>query len=140
MLGAALALHVRQAEPEAWQPAHQRFTVCGAERGSAACVIDGDTLAIGRRRVRLTGYDAPELAGACPAESALARQARSELARWLNAGPYEMLDATDAPRDRYGRELLAARRGGRELADHMIAKGLGRETGWGAPERDWCDQ
>ena len=51
------------------------FRPCGTP-GSGPCVIDGDTVAIGQRRVRLTGYDAPEMDGECPAESTEAREAK----------------------------------------------------------------
>ena len=36
------------------------FTRCGAGRGQL-CVVDGDTLNIGERHVRLVGIDAPEV-------------------------------------------------------------------------------
>src|SRR5690606_37047476 len=53
------------------------FTICGEAR-AANCVVDGDTLMLGQRRVRLAGFDAPELKGACETESELARKAREE--------------------------------------------------------------
>ena len=138
VMGAALAWHLVGGNEPDWQLVETPFGVCGEARGSAGCVIDGDTLAIGRRRIRLTGYDAPELDGACAAEQRLAIEARDAVAAWLDAGPFEMTAADSAPRDRYGRELLAARRGSETLADHMIARGLAAETGWGAAPRDWC--
>ena len=120
----------------------QRFTLCG-EKGSAACVIDGDTLAIGKRRIRLSGYDAPEIDGACEAEKAKAREARAALQTWLNAGQFLLDGGEEPPRDQYGRELRGARRvapdGGEEwLAEHMVAQGLAEDGGWGASAIDWC--
>src|SRR5688572_15968729 len=48
------------------------FTRCG-QGSSFACVVDGDTIRLGDRRVRLLGIDAPELTAArCPGEKALA--------------------------------------------------------------------
>lgn len=114
-----------------------RFGICG-ERGGAACVIDGDTLAIGQRRVRLTGYDAPEFDGACKAERAKAREAQSALHRWLARGSFSWTGGEDPPRDRYGRELREARRGDEMLAEHMIGAGLAEGSGWGAVRREWC--
>lgn len=118
-----------------------RFALCGEGR-AARCVVDGDTVMLGQRRVRLTGYDAPELDGACEAERLLARRARLALRDWLNRGPFALDGGADPPRDRYGRELRAARRtdaAGQEwLADTMVEAGLARSTGWGGGEPGWC--
>lgn len=117
------------------------FTLCGETR-ARRCVIDGDTVMLGERRVRLTGYDAPELDGACEAERLLARRAQAAVRDWLNRGPFELDGGADPPRDAYGRELRAARRddaAGQEwLADAMLEAGLARRTGWGAGEAGWC--
>ena len=44
------------------------FALCGEGARQKACVVDGDTVHIGfgsdRRRIRLTGFDAPEIDGA----------------------------------------------------------------------------
>lgn len=124
-----------------WQELEMRFTLCG-ERGSHACVVDGDTVIIGRgsaaRRIRLTGFNAPELNGQCPAESALALQSRKALRDWLNTGPFTLDGADDPPRDQYGRELRAAKRGGEWLSDTMIEAGLAQSTGWGTARGGWC--
>lgn len=125
-----------------WQVrADGRFALCGEARAER-CVIDGDTVMLGERRVRLTGYDAPELDGACEAERLLARRAQLALRDWLGRGPFELDGGEDPPRDTYGRELRAARRddaAGQEwLADTMLEAGLGRRTGWGAGEAGWC--
>ncbi len=118
------------------------YALCGEGRGAAQCVVDGDTVMIGKRRIRLTGYDAPELDGACEAERLLARRARLALHDWLNRGPFALDGGDDPPRDTYGRELRAARRddaaGQQWLADTMVEAGLARTTGWGAGEPGWC--
>lgn len=124
-----------------WAVERERFPLCGSGR-AAACVVDGDTLHIGQRRIRLTGYDAPELDGTCAAEQERARIARAALAAWLNAGPFELDGGADPPRDKYGRELRAARRVGSEghldlLAEHMVAADLAAGGGW-FEDRDWC--
>lgn len=117
------------------------FTLCGEQR-AARCVVDGDTVMLGQRRVRLTGYDAPELDGACEAERLLARRAQAALRDWLNRGPFALDGGADPPRDAYGRELRAARRddamGQELLAEGMLGAGLARSTGWGADELGWC--
>lgn len=117
-----------------WHAMDRQFTICG-QGSSAGCVVDGDTLRIGSRRVRLTGFDAPELDGACEAERALARVAREELAAWLNLGPFELEGGAEPARDQYGRELREARRGGELLADTMVERGLARRS---RLDRDWC--
>lgn len=137
VLGAWLLLRDVLQPPPPVSAVDMRFGICG-ERGGAACVIDGDTLAIGQRRVRLTGYDAPELEGACEAERAKARAAREELHAWLAKGRFSWTGGTAPPRDQYGRELREARRGDALLADHMIAAGLAEGSGWGAQSIDWC--
>lgn len=117
-----------------WDAAAQQFSICG-QASSNACVIDGDTLALGERRIRLTGYDAPEMDGACEAERRLARVARDELAGWLNLGAFEMSGGAEPPRDRYGRELREVRRSGESLADWMVERGLARSDNSAS---SWC--
>lgn len=129
-----------------WTPATQGFDLCGERGRGHACVTDGDTVMLGygegARRIRLTGFDAPEMAGACPAERAAALRARQELQLWLNRGAFEWDGGADPPRDRYGRELRSARRtlpdGSHQLlADHMIDAKLAEGPGpW--ERRDWC--
>ncbi len=92
-----------------WQPAGQHFTICG-QGPSPACVIDGDTIVIGKRHIRMSDYNAPELQGECAAESALAITSRAELLAWINRGPFEMSGGENPPRDKYNRELRELRR------------------------------
>ena len=129
-----------------WVRVTDPFALCGEGNRAAGCVIDGDTLFLGsrpnHRRIRLTGFDAPELNGACEEEVLLARAARLRLYQWLQEGAFEWDGADDPPRDQYGRELRAARRqteGGHEtLADAMIESGLASPSGWGTSPVDWC--
>jgi len=127
------------------------FPFCSAPGYSPNCVVDGDTIRIGERRIRLTGFDAPEIDGQCLAESDAAQRAKAELARWLSAGPFQLDGGDDPPRDRYGRELRAARRlspsGEMQLlSDHMIGAGLaegdywdaGWSNDWGIGRQRWC--
>ena len=139
-------------EEQGWTRQTGRFVVCGEPwRGAAGCVVDGDTIAMGSsntpgtgtRRIRLTGFDAPELGGACPAEREQAERARRALLEWLSQGPFEWSGEDSPPRDQYGRELREVRRilpdDRREyLAETMIARGLAGESGWGATPVDWC--
>lgn len=81
------------------------FTRCGTGN-STNCVVDGDTLRIGTRRIRLIGIDAPELhAPACPAEAEQAEAATEALLALVRQGPFDMAGPLGDPRDKYGREL-----------------------------------
>ncbi|NVE95536.1 thermonuclease family protein [Altererythrobacter lutimaris] len=133
--------------PQDWSTIGTQFGTCGERGRPFHCVSDGDTVTIGygqnARRIRLTGFDAPEIAGACQAEKTKAILAQRELKSWLNRGPFEWDGGASAPRDQYGRELRAVRRVNKDgtvenLADHMIEKKLASGDGpweW----RDWCD-
>jgi len=135
-------------EEQGWVPIEVEFSLCGEGPRTTGCVVDGDTLNIDRpgerrRRIRLTGFDAPEMEGACEAESALARTARGAVLDWIRQGDFEWDGAGDPPFDQYGRELRAARRvradGSVEhLADVMIEAGLASESGWSTEPADWC--
>ncbi len=122
-----------------WQEKRATFPVCDT-RGAESCVIDGDTIAIGKRKIRMTGYNAPELSGECKIERALALRARAELAAWLSAAPFQMSGGDDPPYDQYGRELRSFKRIGADgkevwLADHIVAAGLARTDGF---RDEWC--
>lgn len=135
-------------EEQGWVRVDGEYALCSENTsGSAGCVVDGDTISIGfgrdRRRIRLTGFDAPELDGTCLQEREAAVVAQGALRDWLNEGAFEWNGASDPPYDQYGRELRAARRvtaGGQRdyLAQSMIERGLAAESGWGAEPRDWC--
>lgn len=136
------------AQEQGWVTVDEGFALCGGGTRQPGCVVDGDTVIIGygseRRRIRLTGFDAPEIDGPCEAERELAIAARAHLHEWLTEGPFEWNGADDPPRDQYGRELRRARRSGadgtsEELAEAMIASGLASESGWGIPRKDWCE-
>ncbi|BDI60057.1 hypothetical protein MACH05_06170 [Qipengyuania nanhaisediminis] len=141
---------LRPAQSDAdWVSVTEPFAICGeAGPRAAGCVVDGDTVVLGfgreQRRIRLTGFDAPEIDGACTAERRRAAEARRALHRWLAQGPFEWSGGVQPPRDRYGRELRAARRDGGSpgdtdlLAHSMIAQGLAVADGRGEPEPQWC--
>lgn len=120
-----------------WVRVSERFVPCGSG-GAHACVVDGDTVRIGQRRIRLAGFDAPELAGACPAEQVKAREARTALTDWLAQGSFEWDGGTDPPRDQHGRELRSVRRDGEPLAEVMVARGLAEGSGWDRERVEWC--
>ena len=57
------------------------FTRCGTGRGPL-CVVDGDTLKLNARAIRIVGIDAPEAKAQCPAEALGAERATAVLQRW----------------------------------------------------------
>lgn len=118
----------------------ERFGRCGQGR-SHACVVDGDTIRIGQRRIRILGIDAPELRDPkCASERALAERATQELQRLLNEGPFELVRDVREDKDDYDRDLrriVRVQPDGSELSigDELIRQGLatpylGRKARW----------
>ena len=92
-----------------------------AER--AKRVIDGDTLVVGSKRIRLFGIDAPESKQRCRAAGRswpCGREATRALAS--RVGRYSVIcDART--RDDYGRIVAVCRSGGTDLNRWMVARG-----------------
>ena len=113
------------------------FTRCGPGRGNA-CVVDGDTFKLGKRKIRIIGIDAPETHPArCAEEARLGEQATARLQELLNQGPFEMVAPVYAKQDRYGRDLRSIRRGDRSIADDMRESGLANRY-LGGFKPGWC--
>ncbi|CAH1656742.1 Nuclease-like protein [Hyphomicrobiales bacterium] len=103
-------------------------------------VLDGDTIAVGRERIRVIGVDAPETFDArCPAEKALGDKATAAMRQMVAQGVRVERTGT---KDRYRRSLARVYFRGRDVADIMVERGLavrydcphGR-----CPKRiDWC--
>ena len=112
------------------------FTRCGEGR-SMACVVDGDTIRLGQRRIRLVGIDAPEVTGAqCPAESALGERAADRLLALVNHGEFDLVGHRFHNRDSHGRDLRLARRGGMSFGSLLIGEGLAKR--YFRSKRSWC--
>ena len=127
-----------QTEPER---VSEHFTRCGPGRGHA-CVIDGDTIRLGDRKIRIIGIDTAEGVARCPAEATQAEAATAELQRLLNQGPFQMVGRIGNQRDRYGRDLRALRRirpDGtiQSIADDMRGSGVARRY-LGGIRSGWC--
>jgi hypothetical protein len=100
-----------------------------------ATAIDGDTLRVEGRSVRMIGLDAPELHGACEAERWLARLAQMRLAQLVAEGVWIELRG----RDRYGRDLAIIRdAAGRDLAQLLISEGFARPFDGRGRREGWC--
>lgn len=113
------------------------FTRCGPGRGNA-CVVDGDTFKLGKRKIRIIGIDAPETHPArCAEEARLGEQATDKLQELLNRGPFEMVAPVYGKQDRYGRDLRSIRRGDQSIADDMRESGLAHRY-LGGFKQGWC--
>jgi endonuclease YncB( thermonuclease family) len=101
-----------------------------------ARVVDGDTVVTASgEKVRLMGFDAPEMRGECPREERMARAATALLHRLAASG----LKLERHGRDRYGRTLAVARTpAGRGVAETLIRAGLARPYEGRGPRGGWC--
>ncbi len=87
-------------------------------------VVDGDTLDLAGRRVRLSGIDAPELGQSCRARNGrpyrCGRQAAEVLADRLRMAT---LHCTETGTDRHGRILAVCRANGEDIGAWMVGRG-----------------
>lgn len=112
------------------------FTRCG-QGSSFACVVDGDTIRLGERRVRILGIDAPELTAArCPGERALAESSADRLLALVNQGELDMIAHRFWDKDGHGRDLRLLKRGNVSLGQLLIDEGLAKRY-FGSKVR-WC--
>lgn len=96
----------------------------GGALAGAVRVIDGDTLAMGERRIRLEGIDAPERSQFCERDGRpwpCGDAARAALARRVE-GRTVRCDVRG--RDRYGRDLARCSVGGEDLGGWLVDQGL----------------
>ena len=109
------------------------FPICkGGHR--VTCVVDGDTFWLNGEKVRVDGYDSPEMGQPkCSGPAPGAVEARSALTRLLNTGIVE-LDRRGT--DRYGRTLARVLVDGQDITKEMIGAGHGRRYKPG--QQDWC--
>lgn len=85
--------------------------------------IDGDTLALGDERFRLTGFDTPETFHAlCAKEKAHGLLAKARLQQLVRRGPVNLIRAKG--RDKYGRTLAVLWIGQELASDILIREGL----------------
>lgn len=144
LVGAGLAVALLAAAITAGSSAREPLP--GPVPARVLQVIDGDTIAVKARiwlnqeletRVRLAGVDAPELAGRCERERALAARARAFLEAMLEGGEVVLSQI------QYGKfagrvvarvETLS----GEDLSAALLAAGLARPYAGGA-RTPWCD-
>lgn len=101
-------------------------------------VIDGDTIQIKSEKIRFDGIDAPELKGACEAETVVANLAKDRVVE-LFAGGQVVIERTG--RDKYRRTLAKVSVDGKDIGKILLEEGLARkwEKNW-KPGLDevWC--
>ena len=104
---------------------------------SSPYVIDGDTLAFGRERVRIANLDAPDVGSHahCALEQRRGERARAFARSILRqAASVDVVDRQGF--DRYGRALALVRVDGQDFGRLMIAAGHGRP--WRGRSSNWC--
>jgi endonuclease YncB( thermonuclease family) len=101
-----------------------------------SCGIDGDSGWEKGRKWRLLDIDAPEMHGACPTETRLARQSRDRLKALMDEG-YRI--HRSGRQDRAGRDLVRIRlRDGRDAGDVLMSEGLAQP--WPNEGNVWCER
>jgi endonuclease YncB( thermonuclease family) len=119
-----------------------QFTRCGPHRGTF-CVVDGDTIKLGERKIRIIGIDAPEIyPPRCAEEARLGEAATAQLQRLLNQGDFVMIGRIGGAQDYYGRDLRALSRtrpdgSVQSIAEDMLASGQVRRY-LGGLRGGWC--
>tara|TARA_R110002020_G_scaffold161283_7_gene346250 strand:- start:3810 stop:4238 length:429 start_codon:yes stop_codon:yes gene_type:complete len=119
------------AQSQEWRA---NFPMCGGVRHT--CIVDGDTIWLEGRNLRLESFDTPEphndICGG-ETEVALAHRASSRLRELLSENSFTVETHSQ---DRYGRTLATIRIGGRDVGDILIAEGLARR--WPNGREFWC--
>lgn len=99
-----------------------------------ARVIDGDSLVINGREMRLRGLDAPEFRQTCTIANRsvpCGREARAALQAWVSRGVPACIGRET---DRYGRLLVTCRVNGADIGADLVRRGLAVDFGGYADE------
>lgn len=89
-----------------------------------ARIIDGDTLELAGRRLRLVGMDAPELDQICEAAGRAYRCGEVARDAMIGLAGRGAIACEVAGRDRYGRGLARCRAAGEDVGQAMVERGL----------------
>ncbi|WDR03818.1 thermonuclease family protein [Devosia algicola] len=115
---------------------NRRFSVC-ASRHRVSCVVDGDTIWLQGKKIRIADMDTPEVfSPSCAGEAALGAKATQRLTELLSAGPFEVRTAGSRNSDHYGRDLRVLVRDGVSLGDILVSEGLAHP--WRGRRESWC--
>ena len=135
MIGCFFGLLIGMATPECanW---HRHYQIQKVQRQDIT-VIDGDTIKWKQTtRVRLIGFDTPELSGRCKLERRLAQDAKDRL-RSLLEGATDIDLVSHFEQDRYGRVLAWLMIDGRDVGRVLISESLARPYD-GGQRMAWC--
>jgi endonuclease YncB( thermonuclease family) len=143
-IGAVLAAALLAAAITEGSPARELLP--GPVPARVIQVIDGDTIVVKARiwlgqdveiRVRLEGVDAPELAGRCERERALAARARAFLEAMLGGGEVVL---SQIQYGKFAGRVVARVEtpSGEDLSAALLTAGLARPYA-GGPRTPWCD-
>lgn len=112
------------------------FSLCGSGP-RINCVVDGDTVYLGGRKIRLADIDTPEVfSPSCASERERGERASRRLLALLNQAPVTFERTGSRDSDVYGRDLRIAVSNGRSVGDRLVAEGLARP--WDGARRSWC--
>ncbi|WP_306753069.1 thermonuclease family protein [Paracoccus actinidiae] len=96
----------------------------------AVSVIDGDTIAIRKRSIRILGIDAPELDQTCQDAAGQTWHCGADARHALAAHvARQQVSCHVAGQDRYGRDLARCATGGTDLAEWLVREGWAIPTG-----------
>lgn len=104
----------------------------------AAHALDGDSLVVNGREMRLKGLDAPESRQTCEVagkETPCGRQATAALKRWLSRGPVTCIGNEI---DRYRRLLVVCRVNGQDIGADLVRNGFAVDYGGYAEEEKFA--
>lgn len=127
------------------KPAVIKFEICprGKKRTSTTtCVVDGDTIWLRGRNIRLKDFDTPETHQSFCTEKSASTGAERQLGKKATARLIELLNGNQWTIESFGgdrsgkRRLATIRINGRDVGDILISERLARE--WPDGEETWC--
>lgn len=102
-------------------------------RNRVTCIVDGDTIWVRGEKIRLEGFNTPEMKGQCKRESDLAKQAQRRLRELLDGVPFSI---SRSGTDRFGRTLATIRTAEGDVGKVLIREGLAHV--WRGRQENWC--
>ena len=103
---------------KAKSPKQTKATLTGVPR-----IIDGDTIRIGNKRIRLHGIDAPEARQTCAANGKQWRCGQEATNALVRIVGEHQVSCSQRDRDRYGRIVAVCRAGAVDLNAWMVGEG-----------------
>ena len=98
------------------------------------CVVNGETIIFGGKKVEIAGIDVPEIGdAACPEEASRGVEAAVRLLELLNSGKVTIARTERGADGRLRSKVEVDRR---DVAKAMVRSGVARESGRGP--RGWC--